>query len=220
MTEALLETIVTLDPHTHQYIHTPSGRVIPSVSSILRKSGVREAPFVGGSGKQAEAIARALKRGREVHRLTRSMDETFDLADAFEDLFDPADTTVENINYVAAYDKFLRTADYRPIAWEAVLYNPDYDYAGRTDGVGWFGTRRIMIDRKTDRTLHKAVWLQLAAYREAWNRMKPNQKIDQTFALVLRDDMSFELKPNPIEGGDFGFFAAAIWMARWVDMVI
>ena len=79
---------------------------------------------------------------------------------------------------------------------------------------------QIMIDRKTERQLHRAVFLQLAAYREAWNLNHPNEKIDQTYALILRADMTFELKPNPLEPGDFPFFVAACWLERWHSMVL
>ena len=209
---------VYLDPVKHVYIERSTGRHIRSVSSILRKAKIREA-IPAGAGK-SDALAKALVRGRDVHRLARSMDETYDLDDALADKFDPADVTPENLNYVASYDLFLRISGYVPLAWEAVVYHPEYDYAGRVDAVGWLGTKRIMVDRKTERSLHRAVWLQLAAYREAWNRVHPNEKIDQTFALVLRDNMSFDLKPNPLEPADFPFFVAACWLERWHSMAL
>lgn len=204
----------------HRYVHVETGKAVPGVSSVLRKAGVRAVPMTSGTGRYAEAMRAGLQRGTEVHRLTRAMDETFDLADAFDDLFDPADLTPQNVNYVAAYDRFLRTADYRPLAWEVIVYHAQARYAGRCDGVGWLGTKRILIDRKTDRTLHRSVWLQLGAYREAWNYSRPHEKIDQTFALHLKADMSFELIPNPIEGEDFHYFTAALWLARWNESVL
>lgn len=209
---------VVLDP-SHRYVHVPTGRIIPSVSSILRKARVREVPFTGG-GARSEAVAKALQRGTDVHRLTRAMDESYDISDAFEDQFDPADISVENLDYVAGYDKFLRTSEYRPLAWETIVWDPVDNYAGRVDAVGWFRTKRIMIDRKTDKTLHRAVWLQLGAYKHAWDTLYPTQPIDQTYALILRSDMTFQLVPNPIEDSAFHFFRAAIWLGRFNDMVL
>lgn len=201
----------------HRYIHE-SGRQVDSVSGILRAAGIRPAPYL--TGRNAHVMERALRRGSEVHRLTRAIDEAGDELDALDDHFDPADESHENINYVAAYHRFLRLSGYRPIAWEKVLYHPTYDYAGRSDMIGWFGRKRVMGDRKTDRQLHRAVWLQLAAYREAWNATYPTEPIDETGALILRADTTFEWKPNPLEPGDFPYFVGAMWVARWHKMVV
>ncbi|MBE3087793.1 MAG: hypothetical protein IMZ71_01555 [Chloroflexi bacterium] len=215
---------VLLDIPTHRYIHVETGRVIQSVSSILRKSHVREPPFTGAGtgqgGPRAAAMQHALQRGRDVHRLTRAMDETYDLTDALDDLFDPADLSPANIDYVSAYDRFLHQSEYRPIAWEVVVWHEALDYAGRADGVGWLGTKRIMIDRKTERTLHRAVWLQLTGYRLAWDWLHPTERIDQTYALVLKANQTYDLKPNPLEQSAEPFWIAAIWLARWHDMVL
>lgn len=201
----------------HKYVHA-SGREVMSVSAILRAADIRPAPFT--SGRHRYVIERALQRGRDVHRLTRAIDEAGDEQDALDDRFDPADVTEESVNYVAAYNRFLKLSGYQPIAWEKVLYHPVYDYAGRTDMVGWLGNLRVLGDRKTDKQLHRAVWLQLAAYREAWNVQYPHEPIDQTGALVLKSDTTFEWKPNPLEPGDFPFFVGCIWVARWKKMAI
>jgi hypothetical protein len=204
----------------HGYVHVATGKPVPGVSAILRQAGVRALPMVNGTGRQAVAMRAGLQRGTEVHRITRLMDETGDLAVPFDQVFDPTDLKAENVNFVAAYDRFLRTSDYRPLAWEVLVYHDQYDYAGRLDGVGWLGTQRILLDRKTDRTLHRAVFLQLAAYKSAWDRSRPCQKIDRTYALHLKADMSFELIPNPIEGEAFHYFTAALWLSRWNTMIL
>lgn len=204
----------------HRYVRSSDDREIRSVSKVLRKAGIRPAPYTG-YGRRGDAVRRGLKRGADVHRLTRSIDETYDEFAALDDVFDPTDLSLENVDYVAAYQRFLKESGYRPIAWEVVLYHPLYDYAGRADMIGWLGGhKRIMADRKTDRSLHKAVWLQLAAYREAWNYFHPTELIDQTFALVLKSNTLYDLVPNPLEPGDFPFFAGAIWVARWNELTL
>ncbi len=211
--------MIEFDQHAHVYRNIEDGTLVPSVSSILRKARVREAPY-SGDGRRGEAMQRGLDRGTQVHRLTRSIDETGDLADALEDYFDPAQLLPETANYVAAYQKFLDTSGYVPTAWEIVLYNARLKYAGRADGVGWYGVKRIMIDRKTDRTLNRAVWLQLSLYREAWDEMYPTEKIDETYAVKLNDDMTFKLVRNPIDYFYRPFINAAIVMAKWHDLQV
>lgn len=210
--------MIEFDSAQHLYRRIDDGAIIPSVSSIMRKAHVREAPFVG-NGRRGEAVQRALDRGTQVHRLTRSLDETGDLADAFEDYFDPAQLLPETANYVAAYHRFCETSGYVPLAWEVVLYHPKLKYAGRTDGVGWYEQFRIMIDRKTDRTLNKAVWIQLSFYRLAWNEMYPNEPIDRTYAIKLNDDMTFQMIRNPLDDCYLPFVTATLWMSRFHEMV-
>jgi hypothetical protein len=190
---------------------------VPAVSTILREAGVRAAPYqFARSGRQAGAMAAALQRGVDVHRLTRAIDETGDYEDALDDDFDPANPSAETINFVAAYRAFLDLSDYRPIAWETIVYSPPpLEYAGKTDAVGWLGPQRVLLDRKTERSLHKAVWVQLGAYKQAWNLCHPTEPIDRTYALVLKADMTFELRPNPIEGEALHYFVAAWWIHRW-----
>jgi hypothetical protein len=125
--------------------------------------------------------------------------------------------SAENINFVAAYERFLRTSGYRPLAWEIVLWSQKLDYAGRADAVGWLGANRVMLDRKTG-SVDKSVWLQLAGYRLAWNEMHPTEPIDKTYALLLLSDQSFKLLSNPLEPGDAPYWLAALWMARWHEL--
>jgi hypothetical protein len=211
------ENIIEFDPVRHVYTHVETGRRIPSVTEILRVTGIRQAPVTGNS-KQGRAVAAALKRGSEVHRITRELDEAG--SEDVDDEFDPADFSIENINYVSAYQRFLSTSGYVPIAWEKISWLPDYNVAGRMDMVGWLGAKRILGDRKTGLAVHKSTWLQLSAYRAMWDRWNPTEKIDQTYALLLKNDMTFQLIPNPIDDGAFAFFAGAVWVHRWQHLVL
>lgn len=207
----------------HRYLEVATGRQVQSVTTVLRIAKIRDAPF-GTSGSpepgkplsaRAENMRKALQRGSDVHRMTRSIDETGSLEDAlFDDAFDPADLSPTNITFVAAYDKFLKMSGYTPTAWEVVVWHQQLDYAGRADGVGWLGRDRILLDRKTG-SVDRSVWLQLCAYRMAWNALHPTEKIDKTFAVLLKADQSFKLIQNPMEPGDEPFWLAALWMARW-----
>lgn len=207
----------------HRYVDVQTGRQLPSVTAILRMARVRDDPFgfsPGERGPRADTMKNALKRGSDVHRMTRSMDETGSLEDAlFEDAFDPADLSETNIVFVAAYDQFLKTSGYKPTAWEVVVWHDQLDYAGRADGVGWLGHERVLLDRKTG-SVDRSVWLQLCAYRMAWNAMHPTEKIDKTLAVLLTKDQKFKLLRNPLEPGDEAFWIAALWMARWHKLVI
>ncbi len=211
------DDLVVLTPD-HRYIHVPSGREIPSVSEILRVSGLRPAPFRfarrGPGG--INPVDAALKRGVEVHRLTRAIDETGDMDDAFDDDFDPADISAETVNYLAADSSFRETSGYRAVSWEKIVYHPPpFEFAGRVDSVGWLGSRRILLDRKTDRSLPKSVWVQICAYKKAHEVCHPTEPIDRTYALLLRRDMTFALLANPIEDEAWDYFTAAYWMYRW-----
>jgi hypothetical protein len=205
------ENIVEFDPVRHIYRHVVTGRRIPSVTEILRVTGIRPPPV---NRPHAEAVARAMQRGTEVHRLTREIDESGFSDDAADDEFDPADIGVENINYVSAYQRFLETSGYIPTAWETVSWLPGYNVAGRMDMVGWLGSKRVLIDRKTG-SVHRATWLQLAAYKKMHDFWHPSELIDQTYALLLSADMSFRLLPNPVEETAFSYFAGAVWVYQW-----
>lgn len=224
---ALAGIILTPD---HRYLELGTGRQIQSVTTVLRLAKIREAPYGTyghasgeirtGGGPRAESMRKALQRGTDVHRMTRSVDETGSLEDAlFEDAFDPADLTETNINFVAAYDKFLKMSSYRPLAWERVVWSKRHDYAGRVDGVGWLGNERVLLDRKTG-SIDRSVWIQVTAYRMAWDEMHPTEKIDSTYAVLLKADQTFTLLKNPLEPGAEAFWVAALWMARWHSMVI
>jgi hypothetical protein len=212
---------VMLDAVTHRYIEVETGRVVRGVSGVIRRAGLRPAPPVDASW--SGVVAAGMQRGTEVHRLTRALDESSDVADAFEDRFDSADLTESNVNYVAAYHRFLRESGFKPTAWEAIVWHPELDYAGRLDVVGWLNDatglpRRILIDKKTG-SVHKSVWVQLSAYRLAWDRLHPTEFIDEEFALLLLPDQTYRLLPNPLgpRGAD-PFWLSALWMDRWHAM--
>jgi len=214
---------VVLTPD-HRYVDLDDGREYPAVSRIIHRARLRELPYgtrSGERGPRADNMKRGMQRGTEVHRLARSIDETGSLEDAmFSDVFDPADLTAENINYVAAYESFLTTSGYKPTAWESVVCHQRMGYAGKLDGIGWHGTQRVLIDRKTG-SVDKSVWLQLTAYRMAHEAMHPQERIDATYAVLLRADQTFSLIKNPLPDGEAeAYWTAAIWLARWHEAAL
>ena len=214
---------VVLTP-SHTYVDLDSGREYPAVSRIIHRAGLRALPYgaqPGERGKRADDMRKGMQRGTEVHRLARSIDETGSLEDAmFSDVFDAADLSESNINYVAAYESFLATSGYKPTSWEVVVAHPVLGYAGKLDGIGWLGTQRILIDRKSG-SVDKSVWVQLTAYRVAHEFLHPQERIDATYAVLLRADQTFSLIKNPLPDGEAeAYWTAAIWISRWHEAAL
>jgi hypothetical protein len=125
-------------------------RWLPGVTMILEKTGQMDYSFLSPPVRDA-----ALKRGRDVHELTKEYDlGTLDLSTV-----NPAYRL-----YLDAYCRFRRDYVFVPDLIEQIVVNRQYHFAGRLDRTGRLrdGTE-IILDIKTGEA-PEAVPLQLAAY--------------------------------------------------------
>jgi hypothetical protein len=158
------------DPDTHTY--TLYGRVVPSVTQILKGAGLIDA------SQHSEAAA---SKGTSIH-----------LACEYEDQNDLADESVTP--YVLAYQRFKRESGVKILELEKVVYHDLYNYAGRVDrvvafpdGNGGFA-RPAALDIKSGSPAH---WhhIQVAAYSMALGFTGTAER----HVLYLRDDGTYKL---------------------------
>jgi hypothetical protein len=74
---------------------------------------------------------------------------------------------------------FIRWKDAGPVrflASEAVIYNPEFNYAGTLDTIAEVGVgahaHRVLIDFKTGKKIYESSWLQIGAY---WKAVKDGE---------------------------------------------
>ena len=87
---------------------------------------------------------------------------------------------------VMAAEDFLTNFVERILASEARVYNDDEECAGRLDLVSLIAGERWLLDYKFSNGVYKNHYIQLAAYRHAWDLMYPDNKIDKMGILWLK----------------------------------
>lgn len=87
---------------------------------------------------------------------------------------------------VMAGEDFLTAFVDRIEASEAKVYNDDEEYAGRLDIVVIIAGERWLLDYKFSNGVYKNHYIQLSAYRYAWDLMHPDNKIDKMGILWLK----------------------------------
>jgi hypothetical protein len=184
------------DPVEHAY--TVSGRRVPSVTQTL-------APLVDYSMVPKDTLERARLLGQAVHRMT----ELFDLDDL--DMNDLAD---ELKPYLTAWIKFRAETGFVPETIEKRLYHPTLRYAGTPDRSGLIRGRRAVIDIKKMLTLGPVIGLQLAAYKELFE--KNGTPIEDRYALGLRADGTYRLHPYT-DKGDWPVFLSLLTIRNWKE---
>jgi hypothetical protein len=173
-----VETL-TFDEIRHTYQLEPSGMILPSVSKILRESGL--APDL--SQIPPAILETARRRGIAVHAIAEVIDGGGD--PDIEPGLEP---------YADAYRLFLRESGYRPEKTEHMVYHPELLYAGRLDSGGWMNQQRFIIDRKATADMDRvATPVQLAAYTGAYLAMTPGEHVEMMAGLHLRRDGTYRL---------------------------
>ena len=173
---------VTFDGDTHTYVSAESGKVIPSVTQIMRP--LTDAAY-GSIPK--DVLSRAAEFGTAVHACT----EFLDAGD-----LDWTSVSPEWIPYVNAYRKFKEGIGIRP---NNILYIErriaSERYAGTIDRVFAVLDEIWIVDIKTTSVIHPHVGVQLAAYEALYLKStgETDKKI-RRFALQLCEDASYRLK--------------------------
>lgn len=189
-------TELRFDEAKHEY--SVQGVRYPSVTQIL-------SPLVDYSQVPRTVLERARQLGQAVHRMT----ELYDLDDL--DMDDLAD---ELRPYLTAWIKFRAETGFVPETIEKRLYHPALRYAGTPDRSGLINRRRAVIDIKKMLYLGPVIGLQLAAYKELFE--KNGTHIEDRYALGLRADGTYRLQPYT-DKSDWPVFLSLLTTRNWKE---
>jgi hypothetical protein len=178
-------TNLLFDPEKHIY-SLPDGTIVPSVSEILRFLS-REA-YSDVNDAVLEAAAR---RGTAVHEACEQLDLTGECE--IEEEYKP---------YVLAYMRFLK--DKKPY-WQAVekaYYDPDLNYAGTVDRIGWIDDKLTLVDIKTTSSIYKP---KFKAQLNGYKILAENGLLDirELYILQLKNTGKYSLYPVAIDATEF-----------------
>ncbi len=169
---------ITFDPVTHEY-RLPDGRLVPSVTQILRAVGV-SLDFEEIRQRSA-SIASAIDYKRDLGTALHLDAHAYDDNDLVWATVHP---TVRP--YLDTWAEFRGNTGVTPLTRERCVYHPGLFYAGKLDGIFRHPTgKRILIEIKTGDPEAAGAAYQTAAYEMAWDVDHPDQPIDQRWAVQL-----------------------------------
>lgn len=197
-------TGLTFDPDLHVY--TLDGEVVPSVTGILRWSGL-----VDFSGIPGAVLDEARHRGTVVHHAVHYYNERDLDLDRFAEDF-PA-----YVGYVDAWIAFCLQRQFRAVLNEHRVASRKHGVAGTLDCLGWLDERAVLLDFATGRPQDVAKDLQTAAYHALateWAAEGDDQLAEflrtargvvDRYAVALRRDGTFALEryTHPRDYRDF-----------------
>jgi hypothetical protein len=197
------------DPVRHRYT-APDGRVIPSVTQILRATGV-STNFEALPNQRQIALKRDI--GTALHADAHAFDD---------DDIDEATVHEEVRPYYDAWKVFRANyGDLVPIERERILFHEPLWFCGTMDGI--FGSRteaagkirifppgadtpfllegrtRILIDLKTGDPDDAGGRYQLAGYKMAWEHEHPGQIITARWAVELVPERKVPYRVHPYD---------------------
>lgn len=173
------------------------GTYYPSVTHILDvyPKGPAFQQWLKDVGNEAKTIAnRAAESGSKVHK-------------GIEDLIEGAELTWnENLWNEEEWKGLLKFKDfydqYKPriITNEYLTYSDTYKYAGTTDLVCEIGKDRWIVDFKFSNAVYESYFLQLLAYKLAWEQQNPEYPIDRVGILHLKAQTRGRGKSDVMQG--------------------
>lgn len=196
---------LTFDARNHTY--SLRGLIIPSVTQVMGDLG-------GYLGVDAEVLRTAQERGTAVHKVTVLLDRGelgVDRAGVGWKHLDPP-----LVPYLEAWLKFRYDTDFVPVAIEQQVHHPRHRYAGTLDRVGAIGDTMCVVEIKTSAALNPITALQLAAYREAYNAVRPvtQGRARGRYAVQLRKDGTYRLHEYK-DAADLSVFLALLQIHNW-----
>jgi hypothetical protein len=171
---------LVFDPLRHEY--TVDGQRIPSVTQILRATGVSVdfEELAGISTRLGTQIEEKRALGTALHADAHALDD--------RDL-DWATVDPRVRPYLEAWQTFRVNSGLVPLARERQLFHPTLRYAGTFDGLflaprGVTGMR-VIADLKTGDPDDAGARYQLAAYQLAYQHEHPDQPIYERWSVQL-----------------------------------
>lgn len=152
---------ITFDAATHEY-RLPDGRIVPSVTQILKATGVAvdfEA-LADRSERMGDAIDLKRDLGTAVHADLHAMDD---------DDLDLATVDARVRPYLQCWEAFCGNTRLLPLTRERLVFHPTLFYCGTLDGVFLAPDgRHILVDVKTGDPESAGARFQLAGYQLAY----------------------------------------------------
>jgi len=154
----------------------------PSATFILdsypKGQGFNE--FLKMAGQQAKYVAdKAAEAGTRVHKaieyLSIGMEIVWD-----DKLYDESEWSA-----ICKFKEFYETHEVKVIATEVIVYSDKYKYAGTVDLICEIAGETWIIDHKFAKGIYNTGFLQLAAYKNAWQEMG-NKPIDRMGIMWLK----------------------------------
>jgi hypothetical protein len=186
--------MLKFDAAKHEYRW--SDQIVPSVTSII-------SPLISHlSVVPPDQLERARQEGKAIHRMVE-LSCKGELESVPEWLH----------GHLEAWRRFVAETRFECWATEEPLYHP-LGYAGTPDLIGKL-KRPCVIDIKRSLYAGPAIALQLAAYKEAWNRQRgKDERVVDRFALQLRAEGTYRLVPYE-DDEDWTTFLALLTTYRW-----
>lgn len=189
---------LTFEEEQHKY--KLDGITIPSVTQILKDSGLIDLSFV-----DKELLEQKADIGHKAHATT--------------ELYDKNDLNIEALHpllksYLDAWIKFRNECEFIPTLIEGKYFHPLYRYAGRIDRVGTLQKDLTQLDIKSG-VPHRAYAIQSAAYTELYNDGKPKKdQVKRRFTLYLKEDGTYSLQEHKSKN-DIRVFLAALTITNY-----
>jgi hypothetical protein len=100
---------------------------------------------------------------------------------------------------------------------ESPRYSREYEYIGTGDLIAVIDGLPSVLDFKTSKKLYNTVWLQTAAYQQAWQEEFPEQPLVQRVGLNVRKDGLLEpqKRDNSLFTEDLLAFTALLTVHHW-----
>ena len=169
----------------------------PSVTSILDMypKGYFFNEWLKSVGFNAGQIAdRAANAGTKVHAAVE------DLVQGSAPEWLDGSYTEEEWRGIMGFTDFCTRFKPRFIGSEIRVLSHKYRYAGTLDLVGYMDGKLWMWDVKFSNEIHDTAWLQLAAYKQAWEEKHPDLQIEEMGVLHLKAKTRTEGSKGAIQG--------------------
>jgi hypothetical protein len=181
--------LLTFTAETHEY--RLDGRLVPSVTTILRATGVsvdfNAIRQMGGSRRDAVDYKRDL--GLAVHADSHALDD--------EDL-DWPDVHPEVEPYLRAWALLKAHRGLIPLTRERKVYHAGLRYCGTLDGI--FSTadgKFVLLDMKLGDPADAGCQYQTAAYELAYRSEHPDARIDERWGVKLDPSLTIPYRITP-----------------------
>lgn len=183
MTATLTAAVLTFEPSSHVYA-LPDGRVVPSVTQVLKATGVSVDfdELTGLSTRMADQIAYRRDLGTAVHADCHS----------FDDKAIDWTTVDERVKpYILAWQICRENLGLEPLTRERRVFIPDLFVCGTLDGifVRAGSRRRILIDLKIGDPEDAGAKFQTAGYELGWLAEHPDESIAERWSIRLCPDL-------------------------------
>jgi hypothetical protein len=192
------DRIEFLDSRFYQH---PNGNFYPSVTTILDAYPKSAAFFewLKQVGENADEIRdEAGRKGSAVHQLCEDYDTGLECSILNE--YGKAQYKQSEWAMLERYVEFRDRFKYELVANEVHYISPKFGFAGTLDRVFRVKDKLVLVDIKTSNALHNHFYLQLAAYKELWDEVNPNSKIDEIKILWLNAKTRTEGTGKTIQG--------------------